>query len=201
MVEAHRFVFPLPTGPKVPLAESVGALKELQDAGKIRMVGMSNVTVEQLAEARAIVEVVAVQTGYSLADRKADPVLEACARDGIGFIPSRPIDHGKLARPASPLDALATSHGVTAAQLSLAWLLHRSPVMLPIPGTSRARNLEENMGALDIRLTDEECAGLEQGAALAGRRASPSRPPPGLGSSPWVGRRLARAAGSEPRSR
>lgn len=154
--------------PRVPLAESVGALKELQDAGKIRLVGLSNVTVEQLAEGRTIVEVVTVQNVYSLADRAADPVLEVCARDGIGFIPSKPIHHGELAQPGGPLDALAAAHGVTVAQLSLAWLLHRSPVMLPIPGTSRVRHLEENMAAVDIGLTDEECAALEQGVALAG---------------------------------
>jgi pyridoxine 4-dehydrogenase len=150
---------------KVPIAESLGALKELQEVGKIRTLGLSNVSVEQLAEARAIVDVVTVQNRYNLANRAAEPVLEVCEREGIGFIPWSPVADGRLASPGGPLDRLASAHGATTSQLSLAWLLHRSPVVLPIPGTSKVPHLEENMAAASLSLTGEEWKALEQQAA------------------------------------
>ena len=153
--------------PRVPFAESVGALAELRTAGKIRHIGLSNVTVDQLAEARKIVEVVTVQNRYNLTDRSSEAVLEACERDGIGFIPWAPVAGGELARPGGPLDRLAGEHGVSITGLSLAWLLHRSPVMLPIPGTSKLDHLEQNAAALSVTLGDEEWAALEKEAASA----------------------------------
>lgn len=151
--------------PKVPFAESVGALAELQKDGKIRHIGLSNVTADQLAEARQITEIVTVQNRYNLTDRSSEPVLEACEKDGIGFIPWAPVAGGELAREGGPLDQAAGRHGVTISQLSIAWTLHRSPVMLPIPGTSKVSHLEENMKAAELELTEEEWAGLEGEAA------------------------------------
>jgi pyridoxine 4-dehydrogenase len=141
---------------KVPFEDSVGALKELQDEGKIRHVGMSNVSVEELERARAIVEVVTVQNRYSLEDRHSEDVLEVCESLGIGFIPWFPLATGRLAEPGGPLDRIAGERDATPAQIALAWLLARSPVMLPIPGTSSVEHLEEDVAALDIELTPEE---------------------------------------------
>ena len=118
----------------MPLEDSLGALKELQEEGKIRHIGVSNVSVDELERARAIVDVVTVQNRYNLLDRHSEGVLEACERDGIGFIPWFPLATGDLARPGGPLDELARTHDATPSQLALAWLLARSPVMLPIPG-------------------------------------------------------------------
>ena len=141
---------------KVPFEDSVGALKELQDEGKIRHIGMSNVSVDELERARAIVEVVTVQNRYSLEDRRSEEVLGACERAGIGFIPWFPLATGHLAEPGGPLDRIAGEHDATPAQIALAWLLAHSPVMLPIPGTSSVEHLEENVAALDIELSPEE---------------------------------------------
>lgn len=156
--------------PHVPLEESVGALRELQEQGLIAHVGLSNVTVEQLAAARRVAEVVTVQNRYNLTDRSSEPVLEACERDGIGFIPWAPVAGGELARPGGPLDTLADQHGVTISQLCLAWALHRSPVMLPIPGTSKVAHLEENMRAASVTIEEGEWATLEKEAATASSR-------------------------------
>ena len=131
----------------VPYAESVGALKELQDEGKIRHIGVSNVSVEQLAEARAIVDVVTVQNRFNLIDREDQDVLDVCERDGIGFIPWFPLEAGKLAEPGGVVDGIAERHGATHGQVALAWLLQRSPVVLPIPGTGSVAHLEENVAA------------------------------------------------------
>src|SRR3954453_4637675 len=131
--------------PKVPYEDSVGALKELQDEGKIRHVGVSNVSVEQLEQARAIVEVVTVQNRYNLEDRDSEDVLEACEEAGIGFIPWFPLATGRLAEPGGPLDRIARDLDATPGQVALAWLLARSPVMLPVPGTSSIEHLEENV--------------------------------------------------------
>jgi pyridoxine 4-dehydrogenase len=150
---------------KVPYEDSVGALKELQEEGKIRHVGISNVSVEQLEQARSLVEVVTVQNRYNLSARDSEDVLEACERDGIGFIPWFPLATGDLATPGGPLDEIAGRHGATASQVALAWLLARSPVMLPIPGTSSVEHLEENTAALELRLSGEE---LRQIADAAG---------------------------------
>jgi pyridoxine 4-dehydrogenase len=147
--------------PRVPLEDSMGALKELQDEGKIRHVGVSNVSVEELHRARAVVEVVTVQNRYNLTERHSDSMLEACERDGLGFIPWFPLAIGELARPGGPLDDLARRHDAAPGQLALAWLLARSPVMLPIPGTASVEHLEENVAAQSIELAAEEVERLE----------------------------------------
>jgi pyridoxine 4-dehydrogenase len=140
----------------VPYEDSVGALKELQDEGKIRHIGISNVSVAQLEQARAIVEVVTVQNRYNLTDRSSEDVLDACEQAGIGFIPWFPLATGTLAEPGGVLDEVAHAHDATPGQVALAWLLARSKVMLPIPGTSSAEHLEENMAAEALTLSDEE---------------------------------------------
>jgi pyridoxine 4-dehydrogenase len=140
--------------PEVPLAESLGAMIELRDEGKVKHIGLSEVSVEQLAEARADTPIATVQNRYNAADRGAEDVLEACELDGIGFLPWFPLSTGALARPDSPLQAAARRHDVTPAQLALAWLLHRSPVMLPIPGTASVDHLEENVAAASVELSD-----------------------------------------------
>jgi pyridoxine 4-dehydrogenase len=149
--------------PKVSLEDSVGALARLREQGKIRHIGLSNVSVDQLRRARALVPIVSVQNRYNMADRGSEDVLEACERDGIGFIPYFPVAAGQLASERSPLVQAAKRHGVTPAQLALAWLLHRSPVMLPIPGTSSVAHLEENSAAARIQLTREEVESLGRG--------------------------------------
>jgi pyridoxine 4-dehydrogenase len=142
--------------PKVPLEDSVGALKELQDEGKIRHIGVSNVSVDELERARRIVEVVTVQNRYNLTDRSSEDVLDACEQAGIGFIPWFPLARGSLAEPGGALEEVAHAHDATPGQVTLAWLLARSKVMLPIPGTSSAEHLEENVGAEELTLSDEE---------------------------------------------
>jgi pyridoxine 4-dehydrogenase len=143
---------------KVPFEDSVGTLRELQDEGKIRHVGLSNVSVEELNQARGIVEVVTVQNRYNLEDRDSEDVLEACEQAGIGFIPWFPLAVGRLAEPGGALDRIASEHDATPAQIALAWLLARSPVMLPIPGTSSVEHLEENLAAPEIELSADELA-------------------------------------------
>ena len=150
--------------PQVPLEDSMGALKELQDEGKIRHIGISNVSVQELERARAVVDVVTVQNRYNLTDRHSESVLETCERDGIGFIPWFPLAIGELARPGGPLDDLARRHDAAPGQLALAWLLARSPVMLPIPGTSSIEHLEENVAAQSIELDASEVERLEAAA-------------------------------------
>jgi aryl-alcohol dehydrogenase-like predicted oxidoreductase len=147
--------------PEVPYEESVGTIKELQDEGKVRNVGVSNVSVEQLEQARGIVEVVSVQNRFNLTDRAAEPVLERCEELGIGFIPWFPLAAGDLAKPGGPVAEIAEAHGASPGQIALAWLLRRSPVMIPIPGTSSIEHLEENLAAADIELGDEEVERLD----------------------------------------
>jgi pyridoxine 4-dehydrogenase len=142
--------------PKTPFAESVGALAELQQEGKIRHVGLSNVSVAQLDEARRVVEIASVQNEYNLGNRESDDVLETCEREGIAFLPWYPLDAGDLARPGGPVEEIAAAHDATAAQVALAWLLQRSPVTIPIPGTSSLEHLEENLGARDLTLSGPE---------------------------------------------
>ncbi|MGW0991719.1 aldo/keto reductase [Streptomyces sp. NPDC002523] len=146
--------------PQVPLADQVGELALLQKEGKIRHIGLSEVTVEQIKEAREVAAIVSVQNLYNLAARSAEPVLEYAEAENIAFIPWFPMATGALARPGGPLDEAAKAHGAAPAQLALAWLLHRSPVMLPIPGTSSVAHLEENMRAAAITLTDAEFQAL-----------------------------------------
>jgi pyridoxine 4-dehydrogenase len=149
--------------PRVPLLESLGALVRLKEQGKVRHIGLSNVTVQQLEQARKLVPIVSVQNRYSLSDRSAEPVLEACTSLGIGFLPWFPLAAGKLSRPGGPLDKVAKRHEATPGQTALAWLLQRSPVMLPIPGTSSVAHLEENVAAAALKLTDEEFKALAGG--------------------------------------
>jgi len=148
----------------VPVEESLGAMTELQSEGKIRHIGLSEVTVEQLEQAREVTPIVSVQNRFNLADRSAEDVLEVCERDGLGFIPWFPLETGSLAGTGGPLAEAAERHGSAPAQLALAWLLHRSPVMLPIPGTSSVEHLEENLAGAAIELSDEEVRELEQAA-------------------------------------
>ena len=142
--------------PKVPAEESLGALKDLQTAGKIRHIGLSEVSVEELEHAQAIVPIVSVQNLYNLSERKSETLLDYCTEKSIGFIPWFPVAGGDLVKPGGVLDQSAKTHGATVAQLALAWLLKRSPVMLPIPGTSSVAHLEENVAASSLTLTDDE---------------------------------------------
>jgi pyridoxine 4-dehydrogenase len=147
---------------KVPYEETVGTFKELQQAGLVRHVGISNVSVEQLGVARGIVEVVSIQNRYNLTDRASEPVLDACAREGLAFIPWFPLATGKLAGEA--VDRVARRRALTPIQVGLAWLLQHSPVMLPIPGTSKVGHLEENVAAAEVELTEEDIRELEAAA-------------------------------------
>jgi len=146
--------------PEVPYEESVGALKELKDEGKIRHVALSNASAELLAIARGIVDIVLVQNQYSLTDRRSQDVLDTCAEGGIGFVPWAPLDAGAL-DPAGPVAEIARKHDATPPQIGLAWLLHTSPALLPIPGTSSLGHLEENVAAAEIELDADELAALD----------------------------------------
>lgn len=145
---------------QVPIEESVGELERLREEGKVRHVGLSNVGNEELERAREVVPVVSVQNRYNLAARHSEDVLEACERDGLAFLPWFPLAVGDLAQPGSRLDDVARRHQATPAQVALAWLLRRSPVVLPIPGTGSLQHLEENVAAAGIELSDEEFAEL-----------------------------------------
>jgi pyridoxine 4-dehydrogenase len=148
--------------PEVPLEDSLGALRELQEQGKIRYIGVSNVSVSELERAREVVEVVTVQNRFNLTDRAAEDVLDASERQGLGFIPWFPLATGDLARPGSDLDEIARKHDATPSQIALAWLLARSPVMLPIPGTASVEHLEENLGAARVELSEDEVGRLAE---------------------------------------
>jgi pyridoxine 4-dehydrogenase len=148
--------------PRVPRAEQFGAVKQLLDEGVIRHAGLSEVSVAQIKAASEVFRVATVQNSYNLADRDSDDVVDYCQANGIGFIPYYPLGgDGALASPGGPLDRLAKVKGVTPGQVALAWLLKRSPVMLPIPGTSKVRHLEENAAAAAVMLTNAEFAGLD----------------------------------------
>jgi pyridoxine 4-dehydrogenase len=151
--------------PKVPYEHSIAALGELQEEGKIRHVGVSNVSVEQLETAREIVEVVSVQNRFNLTDRSSEDVLQRCEELGIAFLPWAPFSAGELAEPGGPLDRVASARDATAGQVALAWLLARSGRMVPIPGTSSVGHLEENLSAADLELTEDELAELEAASA------------------------------------
>jgi pyridoxine 4-dehydrogenase len=144
----------------VPVAESLGALVELQQEGKIRHIGLSEVTVAQVEEARRTAEIVSVQNLFNLADRSAEPLLEYAQAEGIAFIPWFPLATGQLVEPGGPLGALADELGATPSQLALAWLLRRSPVMLPIPGTASVAHLEQNVAAAALELTEDQAGRL-----------------------------------------
>ena len=147
--------------PNVPLADQLGALVELQAAGKIGRIGLSEVSVSEIEAARTITPIATVQNLYNLSDRSAEPVLDYCEREGIGFIPWFPMATGALANRGGPLRLMADRLAVTPAQIALAWLLQRSPVMLPIPGTSTVVHLEENVDAARIDLTSEQVRQLD----------------------------------------
>jgi len=147
--------------PKVPLVDQLGALVELQAEGKIGRIGLSEVSVLEIEAARAITPIATVQNLYNLSDRGAEPILEYCAREHIGFIPWFPMATGRLARPRGPLQRIADELAVTPAQLALAWLLQRSPVLLPIPGTSKVAHLEQNVGAAQIELSLDQVQQLD----------------------------------------
>lgn len=145
----------------VPLEESLGALKELQFEGKIRHIGVSNFSVAELERARKVVEVVTVQNHYNLANREHEAVIDYCTRHGIGFIPWYPLARGDL-NSEKRLAVIAAAYGASAGQVALAWLLKRSPVILPIPGTSSLAHLEENIAARDLLLSDEDFSSLSE---------------------------------------
>ncbi len=151
--------------PRVPLEDQVGELKKLREEGKIGYIGLSEVTVAQLKAAQAIASIATVQNLYNLANRSAEELLDYSAASGIGFIPWYPLATGKLAKPGGPLKSMAARHGASPSQLALAWLLHRSPVMLPIPGTSSVAHLEDNIAAAQVKLSDSEYAAL--GSAMS----------------------------------
>jgi pyridoxine 4-dehydrogenase len=150
--------------PQVPVEESLGAIKQLQQQGKIRHVGLSEVKPHEIDQARKVVDIVSVQNQYNIGDRQHEDVVEYCTKHKIAFIPWFPVAAGKLARPGGKLDAVAKAHGATVSQISLAWLLHHSPVMLPIPGTSSLQHLEENIAAATVSLSPVEWKDIETAA-------------------------------------
>ncbi len=150
---------------KVPIEESVGALKQMQDAGKIRHIGLSNVDPEDIARARKIVPIVSVQNRYNIEDRQSENVLRVCEKENLGFLPWFPVGGGRGLKPEHPLSLAAKAHSVSVYQVALAWLLERSPVMLPIPGTSSLAHLEENVAAAKLKLTPEEWKAIDALAA------------------------------------
>jgi len=150
--------------PKVPVEESLGAIKELQKQGKIRHIGLSEVVPADIERAKKTVAIVSVQNLYNLTERKYESTVEYCEQNNLGFIPWFPVAAGALARPGGPLDTAAKRHKATVAQLSLAWLLHRSSAMLPIPGTSSLEHLEENVAAAAVELTPDEWEAIESEA-------------------------------------
>jgi len=155
LLQLHRI------DPQVPLAEQIGELKAMQDEGLVRHIGLSEVTVAEIEAVSAITPVVSVQNRFNLADRASEDVLDYCTAHGIAFVPWFPLAYGRLAGAGSPLSALADKHGRTPGQLALAWLLHRSPAILPIPGTSSVGHLEQNVAAAAIELGDDEWEQLD----------------------------------------
>ena len=147
--------------PQVPLGDQVGELKALQDEGKVGLIGLSEVSVEEIQDASAIAPVASVQNLYNLTNRKAEDVLEHCEKQGIGFIPWFPLATGELARRDGPLREISSRLDASPSQIALAWLLHRSKVMLPIPGTSSVSHLEENAAAAGIELSDDDVSALD----------------------------------------
>jgi pyridoxine 4-dehydrogenase len=150
--------------PRTPAEESLGELKKMQDEGKIRHIGLSEVSVAEIQRAQKIVRVVSVQNKYNITDRASEDVVDYCTRNNIAFIPWFPLAAGELTKPGGALDRLAKAHNATPSQIAIAWLLRRSPVMLPIPGTSRVKHLEENIAAAELKLSDAEWQSLEDAA-------------------------------------
>lgn len=158
--------------PKVPRDEQFGVIADMQREGLIRHVGLSEVSVEEIQAASAFFKVATVQNRYNLADRHSEDVLDYCAQHGIGFIPWAPLAAGGLSAPGGLLDSLARKLSATPSQVALAWVLKRSPVMLPIPGTSKVRHLEENTAAASIQLSDEDFRALDAQGQEEWRRSS-----------------------------
>ena len=153
--------------PKFPVEESLGVIKRLQEQGKIRCIGLSEVKPREIDRARKVVEIVSVQNRYNFAERQYEDVVEYCEANQMAFIPWGPVGDGRLASPNPALAAAAERHGATYAQISIAWLLHHSPVMLPIPGTSTVKHLEENLAAARLQLSSDEWTELEEGRSAA----------------------------------
>ncbi|HEX4308446.1 MAG TPA: aldo/keto reductase [Acidobacteriaceae bacterium] len=153
--------------PKVPVEESLEPIKKFQKEGKIRHIGLSEVKVPDIERVRKFVKVVSVQNRYNIGDREHEDVLQYCEKNNIAFIPWFPVAAGKLTQPGGSLDKAATQHGATLSQLSIAWLLHHSPVILPIPGTSSIQHLEENLKAADLELSASDWAAIEGTARAA----------------------------------
>jgi pyridoxine 4-dehydrogenase len=147
--------------PAVPVDDQIGELKKMQKEGKIRHIGLSEVSVKDIEKAAKTAKIVSVQNKYNIADRTHEEVLQYCEKNNLGFIPWFPMEAGKLNKPGSALDQAAKAHSASTAQLAVAWLLHHSPVMLPIPGTSSVKHLEENVAAAEIKLSDMEWQTLE----------------------------------------
>ena len=161
-IDVYQFHRP---DPQVPFEESVGALVQLKNEGKIRHIGLSNVTTEQLEQAQKLTPIVSVQNRYNLFDRSSENVLEACSLEEIAFIPWRPVEGGELSEAGGALAEVARRNRVTPSQVALAWLLAHSPVMLPIPGTSKVAHLEEDLGAVALDLPPADLAELDKVAA------------------------------------
>ena len=161
LYQLHRF------DAKVPVEETLGELKVMQKEGKIRHIGISEVSVAEVQRAQKTVTVVSVQNKYNISDRAHEDVLQYCAKNNLGFIPWFPMASGELSKPGGVLDAAAKAHKATTSQVALAWLLERSPVMLPIPGTSSLKHLEENVAAAAVKLSADERKSLEAAAKKA----------------------------------
>jgi aryl-alcohol dehydrogenase-like predicted oxidoreductase len=162
--------------PEVPLEESIGALKELQREGKVLHIGVCNVTLEQLAIARSIVDIATVQSPFNIADASRADLLAECETQGIGFMPYRPLEGGKLAEPGGPIATAAERHLATPGQVALAWLLSRSPVILPIPGTKSLVHLEENLAAASLHLDPNDVETIAKAAVQQPGSANPIPP-------------------------
>ena len=161
LYQLHRF------DPKVPAEESLGELKKMQEEGKINEIGLSEVTVAEIEQSQKIVRIASVQNKYNITDRVYEDVVEYCTKNKVAFIPWFPLAAGALTKPGGVLDNLAKAHQATTSQIALAWLLRRSPVILPIPGTSRIQHLEENVAAAELKLTQGEWQSLEEAAKNA----------------------------------
>lgn len=158
-IDVYQFHRP---DPNVPLEESIGALVQLKDEGKIRHIGLSNVSVEELKRAEKLTPIVSVQNRYNMFDRESEPVLEQCSLEGLAFLPWRPVGGGEMSEGGGKLQQLANRYKATPTQIGLAWLLSHSPVMLPIAGTSKVDHLEENLGAVALDLAPSDLAELDR---------------------------------------
>jgi pyridoxine 4-dehydrogenase len=161
LYQLHRF------DPKVPVEESLGELKKMQEEGKIRHIGLSETTVADIQRAQKIVSVASVQNKYNITDRAYEDVVDYCEKNKIVFIPWFPLAAGALTKPGGVLDKIARAHNATTSQVAIAWLLRRSPVMLPIPGTSKVKHLEENVATAELKLSGAEWQSLEEAAKKA----------------------------------